>query len=137
LTSLQDGLAEIKSLAHVINTSIAAIEQALTDSSTVYPSPSTVPFTPQSEGGRNLPSVQLAGASIVGAAAQLIAVVRPPLTMLTNALQASSADSGRGLKLIQKQFNISTALRIAIVTHTAEILRTAGPQVIIHHTPAV
>ncbi|KAJ7203253.1 S-adenosyl-L-methionine-dependent methyltransferase [Mycena pura] len=108
-----DGLSEIKALAEIINASIASIETSVKAASTVYPSPRTVPFTPDSEAGRNIPEVQLAGASIVAAAAQLISIVRPPpLTMIVNALQ----------------YHISTALRIAVATHTAEIIRTAGPQ---------
>ncbi|KAJ7183858.1 S-adenosyl-L-methionine-dependent methyltransferase [Mycena filopes] len=89
------------------------MEKALKEQSSTYPSPRTVPFTPQSEAGRNIPEVQLAGSNIVAAASQLISMVRPPpLTMIAQALQ----------------FHVSTALRIAVVTHTAEILREAGPK---------
>ncbi|KAJ6578152.1 S-adenosyl-L-methionine-dependent methyltransferase [Mycena capillaripes] len=112
----RNGLSELKALAEIINTSIASIEKSLKDASTVYPSPRTVPFTPQSEAGRNLPEVQLAGASIVAAAAQMISMA------------SESESSPRCLILIEEQFHVSTALRIAIVSHTAEILRTAGPE---------
>ncbi|KAJ7513135.1 S-adenosyl-L-methionine-dependent methyltransferase [Mycena galericulata] len=106
-----DGLSEIKALAEIINTSIAEMEQSLKANSETYPSPRDVPFSPPSEGGRNIPEVQLAGSNIVAAASQLISVVRPPpLTMIAQALQ----------------FHVSTAMRLAIVTHTAEILREAG-----------
>ncbi|KAJ7511474.1 S-adenosyl-L-methionine-dependent methyltransferase [Mycena galericulata] len=106
-----DGLVEIKALANIINTSVAAIEKTLEANTATYPSPRTVPFTPPSEGGRNLPEVQLAGANIVSAASQLISMVRPPpLTMIAQALQ----------------FHVSVAIRLAIETHVAEILREAG-----------
>ncbi|KAJ6471347.1 S-adenosyl-L-methionine-dependent methyltransferase [Mycena sanguinolenta] len=108
-----DGISELKALAEIINASIARIETSVKAASTIYPSSGTVPFTLESEGGRSIPEVQLAGACIVAAAAQLISIVRPPpLTMIANA----------------SQYHISTALRTAVVTHTAEILRTAGPQ---------
>ncbi|KAJ7699671.1 O-methyltransferase [Mycena rosella] len=82
------------------------------DSFLAYPSPAAS-FSPQSEAGRNIPEVQTAGSNIVAAASQLISIVRPPpLTLIAYALQ----------------FHVPTALRIAIITHTAEILRDAGPQ---------
>ncbi|KAJ7028950.1 S-adenosyl-L-methionine-dependent methyltransferase [Mycena alexandri] len=106
-----DALAELKALAGIINTSIATIEASMKENSSTYPSPRAVPFTPQSEAARNIPEVQLAGSNIVSAASQLISIVRPPpLTLIAYALQ----------------FHVSTALRIAIITHTAEILREAG-----------
>ncbi|KAJ7730737.1 S-adenosyl-L-methionine-dependent methyltransferase [Mycena metata] len=108
-----DALAELKALAGIITTSIATIEASLKENSLAYPSPRAVPFTPQSESGRNIPEVQLAGSNIVAAASQLISIVRPPpLTLIAYALQ----------------FHVSTALRIAIIAHTAEILRDAGAQ---------
>ncbi|KAJ7473007.1 S-adenosyl-L-methionine-dependent methyltransferase [Mycena galericulata] len=85
----------------------------MNETSSTYPSPRTVPFSPESDAGRNLPEVQLAGSNIVSAASQLISIVRPPpLTLIAYALQ----------------FHVSTALRIAIITHTAEIIRDSGIQ---------
>ncbi|KAJ7760696.1 S-adenosyl-L-methionine-dependent methyltransferase [Mycena maculata] len=113
--SADAALMELKALAAIINASIATIETAIKQNSSTYPLPrhGTVPFNPLSEGGRNIPEVQRAGLGIVSAASQLISIVRPPpLTLMAYAVQ----------------FNVSTALRIAIITHTAEILREAGAQ---------
>jgi hypothetical protein len=112
---------------------MAAIGKKLKDTSTIYPSPRTVPFTPQSESGRNIPEVQLAGADIVSAASQLISVVRPPpLTLIASVVQVNARGSSglSTMTFIPKQFHVPTALRIAIRSHTAEILRTAGTQVL-------
>ncbi|KAJ7512273.1 S-adenosyl-L-methionine-dependent methyltransferase [Mycena galericulata] len=108
-----DAIRELKVLAAIINNSIATIEKSMNETSSTYPSPRTVPFSPESDAGRNLPEVQLAGSNIVSAASQLISIVRPPpLTLIAYALQ----------------FHVSTALRIAIITHTAEIIRDSGIQ---------
>ncbi|KAJ7473016.1 S-adenosyl-L-methionine-dependent methyltransferase [Mycena galericulata] len=110
---LQDALAELKALATIINNSITTIEKSITETSSTYPSPRTVPFSAESEAGRNIPEVRLAGANIVSAASQLISMVRPPpLTLVA----------------YTTQFHVSTALRIATTTHTAEILRESGTQ---------
>ncbi|KAF7347117.1 S-adenosyl-L-methionine-dependent methyltransferase [Mycena venus] len=107
-----DALLELKALAAIINDSISTIEKSLKDSSLIYPS-LRAPFTPDSEAARSIPEVQTAGGHIISAAAQMIAIVRPPpLTMIAHA----------------QQFNLSTAIRIALITHTAEILRGAGIQ---------
>lgn len=126
----QDALTELKALAGIINTSIATIECSMKESSSTYPSPRTVPFTPQSEAGRNIPEVQLAGSHIVSAASQLISIIRPPrLTLIAYALQVSLSTPVLDGRVMNEQFHVSTALRIAIITHTAEILREAGMQV--------
>ncbi|KAJ7473014.1 S-adenosyl-L-methionine-dependent methyltransferase [Mycena galericulata] len=110
---MQDALTELNVLATIINKSIATIEKSMKESSLIYPSPHSVPFSPESDAARNIPEVQLAGANIVSAASQLISIVRPPpLTLMAYAFQ----------------FHVSTALRIAIITHTAEIIRDAGIQ---------
>ncbi|KAJ7499648.1 hypothetical protein FB451DRAFT_1549203 [Mycena latifolia] len=113
---LQDTIIKLKALADIINKSIATIETAMKDHSTAYPS-LAASFGPQSETGRNIPEVQTAGSNIVAAASQLISMVQPPpltmaMTMIAYALQ----------------FHVPTALRIAIISHTVEILREAGTQ---------
>ncbi|KAJ7872023.1 S-adenosyl-L-methionine-dependent methyltransferase [Mycena leptocephala] len=112
LFHFEDAITELKALADIINGSISTIEKSMNDNSLAYPSPIT-PFSAESEAARSLPEVQTAGLKIVSAAAQIIALVRPPsLSMFAYALQ----------------FHVSTAIRIAIITHTAEILRDGGMQ---------
>ncbi|KAJ7455082.1 S-adenosyl-L-methionine-dependent methyltransferase [Mycena latifolia] len=111
----QDVITELKALADIINKSIATIETSMKENSLTYPSPVAF-FSPQSEAGRNLPEVQTAGSNIVAAASQIISVVR------------SVNFSVPGGRFIESQFHVPTALRIALMTHTAEILRDAGPQ---------
>jgi hypothetical protein len=79
------------------------------------------------------PAIQSAGLLIRSAAEQLITLVRPaPITLLdittpecSSALSWVIAEDVRMLK-----FHVPTALRTAINTHVAEILRDAGAKVI-------
>jgi hypothetical protein len=124
-----DALTELKTLAAIITDSISTIERSLKDSSLTYPS-LHAPFTPESEAARSIPEVQTAGGNIISAAAQLIAIVRPPpLTMIAHSQQASLISLAVVAILMDDQFNLSTAIRIALITHTAEILRDAGMEV--------
>jgi AraC-like DNA-binding protein len=111
-TVSQDALAELKALGNIIQSSIEQIEQVTTANSFTFPSPDST-FSPESEAPRMYPAIQSAGSLITSAAAQLITLVRPaPLTVLD----------------ITVQFNVCAALRTAISTHVAEILRDAGPK---------
>ncbi|KAH9971123.1 S-adenosyl-L-methionine-dependent methyltransferase [Lactifluus volemus] len=108
----QDTLAELKALANIIQSSIKQIEDAVTTKSYTFPSSDST-FSFETEAPRMDPIIQSAGSFITSAAAQLITLVRPaPLTLID----------------IMLQFHVSTALRTALVTHVAEILRDAGPQ---------
>ncbi|KAF8467039.1 hypothetical protein DFH94DRAFT_301018 [Russula ochroleuca] len=108
----QDALAELKALANIIQSSIEQIEEVVTANSFTFPSPDST-FSPESEAPRMHPAIRSAGSLITSAAAQLITLVRPaPLTVLD----------------ITVQFNVCAALRTAISTHVAEILRDAGPK---------
>jgi len=78
----QDALAELKTLANIIQSSVEQIEAAVTANSLSYPSPD-LPFSFESEAPRMDPAIRLAGSMISSAAAQLITLVRPaPLTIL-------------------------------------------------------
>ncbi|KAH9993413.1 O-methyltransferase [Russula vinacea] len=106
----KDTLAELKALANIIQTSIEQIEEVVTANSFTFPSPDST-FSPESEAPRMHPAIQSAGSLITSAAGQLITLVRPaPLILLD----------------ITVQFNVCAALRTAISTHVAEILRDAG-----------
>ncbi|KAF8467041.1 S-adenosyl-L-methionine-dependent methyltransferase [Russula ochroleuca] len=108
----QDAIAELKALANIIQSSIEQIEEITIVNSFTFPSPDST-FSPESEAPRMHPAIQSAGSLIASAAAQLITLVRPaPLTLLD----------------ISTQFHVSTAMRTAISTHVAEILRDAGPK---------
>jgi len=107
---LPDALAELKSLANIIQTSVAQIESAVTANSFTLPSSEST-FTPESEGPRMHPDIQSAGVLIASAAAQIATLVRPaPLTLVDTTMQ----------------FHLCTALRTATETHVPEILRDAG-----------
>jgi hypothetical protein len=108
----QDVLAELKTLANIIQSSVDSIEAAVKANALVLPS-SNQPFSLESEGPRMHPDIQSAGSLITSAAAQLMTLVRPaPLVVLD----------------IVMQFHVSSAIRIAVSTHAAEILRDAGPE---------
>jgi hypothetical protein len=78
----QDALAELKTLANIIQSSVEQIEAAVTANSFSYPTPD-LPFSFESEAPRMDPTIRLAGSMISSAAAQLITLVRPaPLTIL-------------------------------------------------------
>ncbi|KAF8262641.1 S-adenosyl-L-methionine-dependent methyltransferase [Lactarius quietus] len=106
----QDVLAELKALANIIQSSIDNIEAVVKENGFVFPS-TNAPFTLQSEAPRMNPRIRAAGSLITSAAAQLMTLVRPaPLVVFDTMMQ----------------FHVSTAIRIAISTHVAEILRDAG-----------
>ncbi|KAH9012305.1 S-adenosyl-L-methionine-dependent methyltransferase [Lactarius hengduanensis] len=105
-------LAELKALANIIQSSVDDIEAAVNTNAFVLPSPNQ-PFNLQSEAPHMHPSIQSAGSLITSAAAQLMTLVRPaPLVVLD----------------VVMQFHVSTAMRTAVSTHVAEILRDAGPE---------
>lgn len=88
--TIQTSLQDLYVLLDLIKTSIGDIEQVYNTSGQPFPSLDE-PFTPQSEALRMSPPVQKASSTIVAAAAQLIACVRPPpASVLYNALQVSS-----------------------------------------------
>ncbi|KAI9437949.1 S-adenosyl-L-methionine-dependent methyltransferase [Lactarius indigo] len=108
----QDVLAELKALANIIQSSVDNIEAAVNANAFVLP-PSNAAFSFESEAPHMHPSIQSAGSLITSAAAQLMTLVRPaPLVVLD----------------VVMQFHVSTAIRIAVSTHVAEILRNAGPE---------
>jgi hypothetical protein len=86
---LPDALAELKSLASIIQTSIAQIESVVATNAFTLPSSEST-FTLESEGPRMHPDIQSAGVLIAAAAAQIATLVRPaPLTLLDTTMQAS------------------------------------------------
>ncbi len=83
----QDALAELKTLANMIQSSVEQIEAVITANSLTFPSQES-PFSLESEAPRMHPTVQSAGLLITSAAAQLMTLVRPaPLTMLDIMMQ--------------------------------------------------
>ena len=75
-------MAELKSLADIIQSSVEQIEAVVTDNSFTFPSPES-PFSFESEAPRMHPAIQSAGLLITSAAAQLMTLVRPaPITVL-------------------------------------------------------
>jgi hypothetical protein len=131
----QDAIAELKALANIIQSSIEQIEEVATANSFTFPSPDST-FSPESEAPRMHPAIQSAGSLIASAATQLITLVRPaPHTLFDITVQVSLEVPlrYRGLLLMivgMLKFHVSTALRTAVSTHVAEILRDAGPKVI-------
>ncbi|KAH9988258.1 O-methyltransferase [Russula compacta] len=108
----QDTLGELKALANIIQSSVEQIEAVVTANALTFPEPSD-PFSVESEAPRMHPAIQSAGSFITAAAAQLMTLVRPaPLTILDTMMQ----------------FHVSTAIRTAVSTHVAEILRDVGPK---------
>jgi hypothetical protein len=105
-------LAELKTLANLIQSSVEQIEAAVTANSLTFPSPDST-FTLESEAPRMHPDIASAGSIITSAAAQLMTLVRPAPLAVFDAMM---------------QFQVSTALRTAINTHAPEILRDAGPK---------
>jgi hypothetical protein len=83
----QDALAELKTLANMIQSSVEQIEAVITANSLTFPSQES-PFSLESEAPRMHPTIQSAGLFITSAAAQLMTLVRPaPLTMLDIMMQ--------------------------------------------------
>ena len=89
----QDVLAELKTLANIIQSSIDNMETVVNDNAFVLPS-SNAPFSLQSETPRMHPSIQSAGSLITSAAAQLMTLVRPaPLVVLDAVMQVNLGHS--------------------------------------------
>ncbi|KAA1468506.1 O-methyltransferase [Dentipellis sp. KUC8613] len=105
-----NALAELKALVKLLQSNVDRIEAATKSASLEFPSLQTT-FSSQSEAARQLPDVAEASSQIVAAASQLIATVRPPtMTVFSTGLS----------------FHIPSALRVAVETHVAEVLREAG-----------
>jgi hypothetical protein len=80
-------LAELKALANIIQSSVEQIEGVVSANSFTFPSPDSK-FSFESEAPRMHPAIQLAGALITSAAAQLMTLVRPaPLTLVDITMQ--------------------------------------------------
>lgn len=129
----QDVLAELKTLASIIQSSVDGIEATVKANALVLPS-SNAPFSFESEAPRLHPNIQSAGSLITSAAAQLMTLVRPaPLVVLDVVMQVNrivpETMSHFTNNTIMIKFHVSTAIRIAVSTHAAEILRDAGPKV--------
>ncbi|KAH9024025.1 S-adenosyl-L-methionine-dependent methyltransferase [Lactarius deliciosus] len=125
-------LAELKALANIIQSSVGDIEAAVNANAFVLPS-SNQPFNLQSEAPHMHPSIQSAGSLIMSAAAQLMTLVRPaPLVVLDVVMQVNrivpTATSDFANHPGTIKFHVSTAIRTAVSTHVAEILRDAGPE---------
>ncbi len=85
----QDVLAELKTLANIIQSSVDNIEAVVNANAFVFPS-SNAPFSLESEAPRMHPSIQSAGSLITSAAAQLMTLVRPaPLVVLDVVMQVN------------------------------------------------
>ena len=131
---LPDALAELKSLANIIQSSVEQIEAAVTANSFTFPSPDST-FSLETEAPRMHPAILSAGSLITSAAAQLTTLVRPaPLTLFDTVLQVTLNDPSLPWIIVDNvgisKFHVSTAVRTAISMHVAEILRDAGPKVI-------
>ncbi|KAH9012304.1 S-adenosyl-L-methionine-dependent methyltransferase [Lactarius hengduanensis] len=124
-------LAELKALANIIQSSVDDIEAAVNTNAFVLPSPNQ-PFNLQSEAPHMHPSIQSAGSLITSAAAQLMTLVRPaPLVVLDVVMQVNTIVPTTSLFANHTgtiKFHVSTAMRTAVSTHVAEILRDAGPE---------
>lgn len=84
------GIAELRALVNVIQTSVDKLEETLASRGQTYPSLDTL-YSPETEAPRTSPDVLALGDLVVSAAAQLIASVRPtPISPLLTALQASA-----------------------------------------------
>lgn len=125
----------MKSLASIIQSSVDKIEEVLNDNALVLPS-SNAPFSLESESPRMHPSIQSAGSLITSAAAQLLTLGgSAPLVVLDVMMQVNqtalvtithSSNNGCYIK-----FHVSSAMRTAVSVHVAEILRDAGPKVVL------
>jgi hypothetical protein len=123
-------LGELKTLANIIQSSVDKIEEVLSANAFVLPSSNAL----ESEAARMHPGIQSAGSLITSAAAQLMTLVRPaPFVVSDIALQVNRivpmtiAHVTNDAGVIK--FHVSTAMRTAVSTHVAEILRDAGPKV--------
>jgi hypothetical protein len=85
----QDVLAELKTLANIIQSSVDSIEATVNANAFALPSSNT-PFSLESEAPRMHPIIQSAGSLITSAAAQLMTLVRPaPLVVTDIAMQVN------------------------------------------------
>jgi hypothetical protein len=135
LRVFQDALAQLKALASIILSSVEQIEAVVSANSFTFPSPDST-FSLESEAPRMHPAILSAGSLITSAASQLITLVRPaPLIVFDVTMQVMFecflltwivADDVRILK-----FHLATAVRTAVSTHVAEILRDAAPKVML------
>ena len=126
-------MGDLKKLANIIQSSVDKVEELVIANAFVLPS-SNAPFSLESEASRMHPSIQSAGSLITSAAAQIMTLVRPaPLVVLDVVMQvnwiapATIPQPPDDTCVIE--FHVSTAMRTAVSTHTAEILRDAGPKV--------
>jgi hypothetical protein len=84
-----DGLAELKALGNIIQSSIEQIEAVVSANSFIFPSPDST-FSLESDAPHKHPDIQSATSLITSAAAQLIARVRPaPLSVLDSSTQVN------------------------------------------------
>lgn len=87
-------MAELESLADIIQSSVEQIKSAVIANSFTFPSPGSY-FSLDSEAPRMHPAIQSAGSLITSAAAQLMTLVRPaPLTLLDIMVQVVEGFSG-------------------------------------------
>ena len=133
--ALPDALAELKALTNIIQSSVEQIEAAVTANSFTFPSPDST-FGLETEAPHMHPAVLSVGSLIASAAAQLTTLVRPaPLTLFDTVLQVTLNDHSLPWIIADNvgisKFHVSTAVRTAISMHVAEILRDAGPKVML------
>ena len=81
----QDALAELKTLANIIQSSVEQIEAVVTANSFTFPSPESS-FSLESEAPRMHPAIQSAGLLITSAAWQLMTLVRPAPVVVLDAM---------------------------------------------------
>jgi hypothetical protein len=85
-----DVLAELKTLANIIQSSVDDIEAAVKANAFTFPS-SNVPVSLESEAPRMHPTIHSAGSFITSAAAQLMTLVRPtPLVIIDVMMQVNA-----------------------------------------------
>ena len=85
----QNAIAELKTLANIILSSIEQIEKVTAANSFTFPSPDST-FSPESEAPRMHPAILSAGSLIASAAGQLLTLVRPAsLTLVDISTQVS------------------------------------------------
>jgi hypothetical protein len=133
--ALPDALAELKALANIIQSSVEQIEAAVTANSFTFPSPDST-FSLETEAPRMHPAILSAGSLITSAASQLITLVRPaPLTLFDTMMQVTPNNPSLPWIIANNvgisKFHLCTAMRTAISMHVAEILRDAGPKVML------
>jgi len=124
-------LAELKALANIIQSSVDKIEEAVDTNDLVLPS-SDAPFSLDSEAPLMHPSIQSASSLIMSAAGQIVTLVRPAQWVVCNAVtEVDQIVPGTIAHITNRdlKIHVAAALRTAIITHVAEILRDVGPEV--------